>query len=199
MKQQVVVIHGGDSSPTQKKFLRSLRTQFVSVTSFLPRKGWKARLQKDLGQKFQVLLPQMPNKSNAKYIEWKIWFKRMFPFLHHGVILVGHSLGGMFLAKYLAENTFPKKITAVVIIAAPHNQTAELDSFKIPKSLRRLAKQTQHIFLFHSPNDPFVPFSELGVYVKALPKAQLMVIKKRQHFNQETFPELVRLIKRLGK
>lgn len=197
MKQQVVVIHGGDSFKTHREYIHSLRSWPVSLKKFFPKKGWKLNLQSELGPKFLVLQPQMPNKSNARYAEWKIWFERMLPFVHQNVVLIGHSLGGMFLAKYLATTIFPKRIRAVILVAPPHNRTADIGDFKVPKSLHRIAKQTKNIFLFHSPDDPIVPFTEHGVYARALPQATTVVLKKRGHFSQEKFSELVRLVKKL--
>lgn len=197
MKRQIVLIHGGDSFRTRKDYVRSLRTRPVALETFRSKSGWKSTLPNTLGPKFQVFSPQMPNKANARYAEWKIWFERMIPYLHHNVILVGHSLGGMFLAKYLAENTFPRRITAVILVAAPHNKTADIGDFRLPKSLARFSRQSKNIYLLHSPDDPIVPFSELGVYARALPQAKTIVVQRRGHFNQERFPELVRLIKRL--
>ncbi len=64
----------------------------------------------------------MPNKTNAQFEEWKIWFEKFIPFLNDGVILVGHSLGGVFLAKYLSENKFPKKIGGVFLVSAVYEK-----------------------------------------------------------------------------
>ena len=73
--KQVVVIHGGDSFDTYEQFIDSLKNWDVSLETFLPRTpDWKANLQSDLGSEYQVLTPSMPNKSNARYEEWKIWF-----------------------------------------------------------------------------------------------------------------------------
>jgi hypothetical protein len=51
----------------------------------------------------------MPNPMNARYNEWKILFKKIVLLLDDNVILIGHSLGAIFLVKYLSENKFPKK------------------------------------------------------------------------------------------
>lgn len=197
-KQQVVVIHGGDSFATQKRYIRSLKKWPVTLKKFLPKSGWKSSLPKELGQKFQVLMPQMPNKSNARYAEWKIWFERMYPYTKTNVILVGHSLGAIFLAKYLATTKFPKKITAVILVAAPHNHTADIGDFYLPRSLHQLSQQASQIIFFHSPNDRVVAISELAAYGRLLPTAKQVIIKNRGHFSNDRFPELVRLIKKLS-
>lgn len=194
MKKQVIVMHGGDSFDSYKKFLDSLKNWEVSVETFLPRRDWKMNLPQDLGEDFQVLMPRMPNKDNAKYAEWKIWFERMLPFVEDGVILVGHSLGGIFLVKYLSENGFSKKIGKLVLVAPPHNQTAETGDFILTGPISGLVGLCQEIHLFQSKDDQIVPASEAERYKDALPEIQLHIFEDRGHFNQEQFPEMVKEI-----
>ena len=52
-----------------------------------------------------------------------------------------------------------------------------------------------YIYLIHSKDDPLVPFTQLKKYQQALPKAEAIVFENREHFNQETFPEIIELIK----
>lgn len=195
LMQQVIVIHGGDSFKNYDEYINSLKTWDVSLNKFRLRYDWKSTLQKELGDDFDVLNPQMPNKANSKYNEWKIWFERIFPFLDDKVILIGHSLGGMFLAKYLAENSFPKKIKSLHLVAAPHNSTADCDDFRLPDSLSNIEKQTDKIFLYQSKDDPIVPFTELAIFEKQLPTAKSQVFEDRGHFKQDKFLELVENVK----
>jgi len=103
MKKQVIFIHGGGNFDSYKSYLSFLRRDKFDINE-LKKKKWKDSLDKDLGSKFEVLMPKMPNSSNAKYLEWKIWFEKLLPFINQEVIFVGKSLGGIFLAKYLSEN-----------------------------------------------------------------------------------------------
>ncbi|MBI4449481.1 alpha/beta fold hydrolase [Candidatus Uhrbacteria bacterium] len=194
MKQQVVVIHGGDSFRTHEEYLQFLRDFPFTIESARPKRDWKSLLPSVLGEEYDVLAPAMPNKTNARYEEWSIWFEKMFPFLEDGVIFIGHSLGGMFLAKYLAEHVFPRRIGALFLVAAPHNHSGEVGDFTLPESIDSVDRQVQHIFLFHSADDEIVPFSELAVYAKQLPKAVTTSFSDRGHFNQSEFPELIRCI-----
>ncbi|MFA7243762.1 MAG: alpha/beta fold hydrolase [Patescibacteria group bacterium] len=198
-KKQVVVMHGGDSFKTYEDYLNSLKTWEVRPEKFKTRYDWKISLQSVLGDDFEVFNPQMPNKYDAKYKEWKIWFERMFPFLNDDVVLIGHSLGGMFLAKYLAENDFPKKIKSLHLVAPPHNNTADCEDFRLPDSLSNIEKQAKNIFLYQSKDDPIVPYSELAVFEKQLPSAKSQVFEDRGHFNQDEFPELIGDIKSHAK
>lgn len=199
MKKQVVVIHGGDTFDTYEDYLKYLSEWEVSK-SMLISKGWKSSLQSSLGEEYEVLLPRMPNEFNCKYLEWKIWFEKFIPFFNNEIILVGHSLGGIFLAKYLGENTLPKKITALFLLAAPYDDvdTETLADFVLPSSLDLVAKQASKIYLYQSEDDPVVPFSELAKYQQQFPTAQSMIFKDKGHFNQESFPELVEEIKKIN-
>lgn len=196
MKKQVIVVHGGDSFETREKFLESLKNWEVSLESFLPKSDWKNNLQKDLGEEYEVLSPRMPNKQNARYNEWKIWFERMLPFVANDVILVGHSMGGLFLAKYLSENKFPKKISALFLVAPPYRNTQDIANFPITDDLQKVWDQCQNIHLFYSKDDPLVAITEVKEYQKAWPEAKLHIFTDRGHFNQEDFPELVEEIKK---
>lgn len=198
MKKQVIVIHGADSFDSPEKFLASLKNCEVSLESFLPKKeDWKNSLPQELGEEFEVLVPRMPNKQNARYVEWEIWFERMFPYIRDNVILVGHSMGGIFLAKYLSENIFPKIIAGLLLVAPPHNKTEDIGNFALNGSLENVAKQCGNIHLFFSQDDPIVPFSEMERYQKDLPEAQAHIFADRGHFKQEHFPEIVEEIKKI--
>ena len=200
MKKQIIVIHGGTTFDTYEEYISYLKNQEVSVEKFKTRKDWKDSLEGELGEDFEIIMPRMPNKTNAHYEEWKIWFERMIPFLNDNVILVGHSLGGIFLAKYLSGNLLPKKIKIVLLVAVPFDDTNNMESlsdFTLPASLEKFAEQVKKIYLLHSKDDPVVPFEQVEKYKKVLPNAEIIIFEDKQHFNQESFSEIVGLIKNI--
>lgn len=201
MKKQVVVIHGGDTFESYKEYISFLRDFVIDAIDFFKGKGWKDFLQEDLGDAYEVLTPKMPNKSNAKYEEWKIWFEKLVPFLRDNVILVGHSLGGIFIAKYLSENTFPVHTRATFLVAAPYDAVDTdytLADFGLPASLATFSTQGGAIYIYHSKDDSIVPFVDLVKYKKQVPNAHCFELENRGHFGQEHFPELVAEIKKLN-
>ncbi len=201
MKKQVIVIHGVRTFGTYKEYISYLKARRIDIRQ-LRKTDWKENLCRELGSGFEVVAPRMPNPTNAKYLEWKIWFKKLIPHIKNGVVFVGHSLGAVFLAKYLSENKFPKKIRGTFLVSASHDdrdQDYSLADFVLPKNLKLLEKQGGEIFLYHSVNDPEVPFADFEKYRKVLPRARVRVFKNRGHFTQETFPEIVRDIKSLCK
>ncbi len=199
MKTQVVVVHGGDTFETYDEYISFLKSYEIDLDD-LRKEGWKHSLGKKLGSKFEVLLPEMPNKSNAKYLEWKIWFDKIVPLLQDNLILIGHSLGGIFLAKYLSENNFPKKILGTLLVAPPFDAKDSdytLADFILSKDLSRFEEQGGAIKIYHSKDDYVVPFADLEKYKKALPSASTSVFENYGHFGVAEFPEIVEEIKSL--
>jgi predicted alpha/beta hydrolase family esterase len=197
MKKQVIVIHGGEAYKSKEEFLSVLENRSVTKESFFPKQSWKNFLQRELGDEFEVLAPRMPNKQNAKYVEWKTWFERMHPFVERGVVLIGHSMGGIFLTKYLLENIFPKKIGALFLVAAPFDLKGSVCEFRLSGDLQKVWNQCQNIHIFQSLDDPVVPATEADMYKQNWPKAHFHIFRDRGHFNQEDFPELVGEVGRL--
>ena len=202
MKKQVFYIHGGDSFSKTEDFLQSLA---IMPLRNLPGKDssnfWTKTLAEDLGEEYEVFMPSMPNKQNAHYDEWKIWFERHFEYLRDGVVLVGWSLGGMFLAKYLTENTLPFEIKAIFFLAAPCGTYADdggndCGSFQFSQeNLVKLTKFGSKIELWHSKDDFVVPFQHVLEYQKYLPEAELVTFEDKNHFLIPEFPELLNEIR----
>lgn len=199
MKKQIILIHGGLTFDTYKDYLSFLKNLKIDLNRYR-RTKWSDSLRKDLGSRFDVLLPKMPNPMNAKYNEWKILFKKIAFLLDNNVILIGHSLGAIFLAKYLSENKFPKKILATLLVSPPYDDEGmeeSLGDFVLSKNLGRLNKRGGKIFIYQSKDDPVVPCAHLEKYKKALPGAIIREFKKRGHFDQLKFPELIKDIREL--
>ena len=198
MKQQIFVIHGGNASNSYAEYLRYLRTKEVNL-EHLKSVDWKSTLQKKLGKKYEVINPQMPNKQNAKFSEWKVYFEKFIPLMNEKVILIGHSLGGIFLAKYLSEKKLSKKILGTFLVAAPFNtkKIHPLADFNLKEDLKNFSGQGGKIYLYQSVDDRVVPISNLKHYQRALPNGVCRIFKTRGHFNASNFPELVRDIKDL--
>lgn len=67
--QQIIVIHGGTTFQDYDAYLRSLSEKKVDIERFAYTPKWKELLQDNLGSEYQVLLPSMPNSTNARYSE----------------------------------------------------------------------------------------------------------------------------------
>jgi len=198
-KKQILIIHGGSTYDNYENYLIALKNKNPKLEWNLSKRDWKDCLQDDLGEDYSVYTPQMPNKTNAQYNEWKIWFEKIATQLDGNFILIGHSLGGTFLTKYFSENVLGKKINKIFLIAAPFNsdglEKEPLFSFEREGDLSVFSKQSPEIFIYHSKDDFVVPFDHLEKYSKELPTATTRALDGRGHFSQERIPELLEDIK----
>lgn len=190
--KQAVFIHGGETFDTYDAYLEALRSWSYSPQP-VNEKRWKHTLSERLGDEWEVFMPLMPNKQNAKYEEWCIWFEKVIPYLKDGVVLVGHSLGGLFLAKYLEEHELPILVKATFLAAAPFDTRDP--EFSLFSSLDLFAKRAGKVFLYQSTDDPEVPFTALETFQSLLPNAEVSVFSDRGHIMQPEFPELIEDIK----
>ncbi|MAQ77365.1 hypothetical protein CL684_02470 [Candidatus Campbellbacteria bacterium] len=203
-KQQIVHIGGGEAFNSYDQYINYLQSvplwHMEKSQESLP---WYKKYGEYLNEKkYECIKIPMPNDSNARYNEWKIWFERHIPFLRDGVILVGHSLGGIFLAKYLSHNTLLVDIEQLHLVAAPYdneNKKEQLADFKITEFPNDFYENTiSRIHIYHSKDDTVVPISESEKYHKALPESQLRIFDDRFHFLDETFPELFENIRSIS-
>jgi predicted alpha/beta hydrolase family esterase len=193
-KQQILHVHGGSPWSTYENYINELKTKEISLSPTLKTERWHYNYPKFIPEDtFEIIRLNMPCKENAHYYEWKIWFERHSDFLRDDIILVGHSLGGNFLAKYLAEESFDTKIKQLHLVAASHS--AFEDDFKIQEFPGKLLnKKISKVHIYHSQDDLVVPLSESEKYHAQIPQSHFHVFENRGHFLGETFPELFKNI-----
>lgn len=197
-KTQIFIIHGGMTFKNRKDYLKFLKTRKISIEE---KKRWYADyLKGKLGANFEIIRPWMPLPEDAKYEDWKIHFERHFPYFKNDIILIGNSLGGIFLAKYLSENKFPKKILSTYLICPPFDDTLPgedlVGGFKLKADLSKLDQSSQNLYLLFSKDDDVVPVAHAKKYGQKLKNAEIKIFKsKNGHFQISTFPEIVRMIK----
>ncbi|MEK7116615.1 MAG: alpha/beta hydrolase [Patescibacteria group bacterium] len=201
-KPQIFMVHGGMTFKNDRDYLRYLKTRKIRIQKKV---NWAGDyLDKELGKKFEIIKPRMPLQDNAQYRDWKIYFERHIPYLRNNVILIGGSLGGIFLAKYLSEQKFPKKILATFLVCPPFDNTVVgedlVGGFKLKSNLSLLEKNSKKLYLMFSQDDDCVPVSHAEKYRNKLMNANIIIYKsKNGHFNVPKFPEIVKIIKSLKK
>jgi predicted alpha/beta hydrolase family esterase len=197
-KSQIFFIHGGMTFKNKKDYLNYLKTKKVSIKKKV---YWSGEdFDKHLGKNFEIIRPKMPLQDNAKYEEWKIYFERYFSHLKNNIILIGSSLGGIFLAKYLSENKFPRKILSVYLVCPPFDDTTPTEDlvggFKLKSDLSLIKKNCKNITLMFSKDDDVVPVSHAKKYQNKLKDARIIIYKsKNGHFKISKFPEIIKFIK----
>ena len=199
-KTQIFLVHGGMTFKKRKDYLHFLKIREISIEKKV---RWNVGdyLDEALGKGFEVIRPRMPLQDYAKYDEWEIYFERFIPYLKNNVILIGSSLGGIFLAEYLSEHRFPKKILSTYLICPPFDNTTLIGEdlaggFKLKSDLSLIEKNSKNLYLLFSKDDDVVPVSQAEKYRKKLKNAKIIIYKsKNGHFNIPKFPEIIRMIK----
>jgi uncharacterized protein len=158
-----------------------------------------ASLQDALGTAYDVRSPKMPDEERPVYEAWKERIAKELDVLEGEVILVGHSLGGSILLKYLSEEEVEKLVAGLLLVATPYwgvedwevGEYALREDFasKIPKEMR--------VFLYHSHDDEVVPFAHAVLYAENLPRATVREFDGRGHQFDDDLSEVARDIARL--
>jgi len=200
-KPQIFMIHGGMTFKSRKEYLEYLQTKTISIEKS---PYWEADLEKKFEKKFEIIRPRMPLSDNAKYEDWKILFERYLPLLRKNFILIGSSLGGIFLARYLSEHKLPKKALSVYLVCAPFDGTLPTEDlvggFRLKADLSLLEKNCKNLHILFSKDDDVVPVSHAEKYRKKLKTAHIVVYSdKNGHFKVPVFPEIIKMIRNDSK
>lgn len=192
---QIIFIRGGEAFYTEEQFYNYLEKR--EYEPYKKQKSWRDWIGWALSESFEVFEPEMPNKQNAQYKAWKIWFEKLFPYLwDEKIILIGSSLGGIFLVKYLSENNFPKDVFQLHLVAPlfcdewlkdEYAGDFALDTEKISW----LEEKIWQIYFYFSEDDPILPFEQYFHYKKYFPASQIQIFQNRGHFSQPSLPELL--------
>lgn len=195
-KATILYVHGGMTFKNKKSYLEHLKSEDLRLEKTLL---WPSWLQKALRRKTDFIKTSMPCKENADYDAWRIVFEKYLRLTNKPLILVGWSLGGIFLAQYLAENKLKKKVCAVYLVAPPFDDSLPgedlTNGFELPKSLSLLEKNTKKLTLYFSINDEVVPVSEAKKYEQQLKSATIKILDAPNHFITPKIPELLADIK----
>lgn len=195
---QLVYIHGGMTFENETDYRSYLESRTVSIEKKI---RWSdAFLDSALWSDFHIIRPRMPLQDNAKYTDWKIHFEKHFEHLNDGVVLVWESLWGVFLAKYLSEHQFPKKIATIILVCPPHDNTLIWEDlvggFELGDNLSKIEENGQNVVLFFSQDDDCVPVGHAEKYKSKLPSSSIVIFEsKNWHFNIPEFPEIIQHIK----
>lgn len=183
MKKQVLFIHSaGSQGPHQGS------------------SDLKEYLQKALGDEYNLLDPKMPDPENPKYTLWKAQLEKVFASLDGEMILIGHSLGGSVLLKYLSEEACKQSISGLFMIATPYwgkDDDWRAEEYTLPENFASKLPRISQIFLYYSSNDEIVPSAHLEHYGEKLPHANIRILEGAEHAFSNGLPELVNDIKGL--
>jgi len=183
--QKVIIVHG--SPETKKDYEISSRHWFPALKKELENIG------------LEVYTPEMPNSEHPNYEEWKNVVESLPIDIDEHTILIGHSAGGAFLARYISESRLTVK--QLVLVSAsktklPSNvRLHDLLDFKIDPDIASLNIPTTVIT---SKDEPKYRHENAEEYAKLF-ATEVVYFENYGHFTQDDmgktdFPELLDLL-----
>ena len=159
-----------------------------------------AYLARELGSGYRVIAPEMPDADNPHYQPWRDRIEQELEAIDEAVILVGHSFGGSVLLKYLAEGSYRQPVRGLFLVSVPNwgPDGWAFEEFVVPDDVGSRLSASK-IFLYHSRDDPEVPFAHLGYYQERLTAATARPIDGSEHSFLHGLPRLVDDIKYLPR
>lgn len=151
-----------------------------------PNGGWRPYLMRELEkQDIYACSLSMPSPDAPKLDEWLGEIKRHVDMnKNDDIYLVGHSLGGTAILRYLEVYTSPN-IKGVITVSAPCSQTANekirsflFDDFDWLKIKNKVSKVT----VIHGDDDPVVSVSNAQTIAQEL-GGKLILVPNGRHLN----------------
>ena len=181
MKRRVLFVHGGGQEAYEED------------------KKLAANLRELLGAAYDVRYPEMPGADSPEYGAWKEQIARELAALDGEVILVGHSLGGSILLKYLSEEGVERPVAGIFLIASPYWGTEdwEVSEYALQDSFASKVPRELPMFFYHSRDDEVVPFAHLALYREKVAHATFRELDGRGHQLNDDLSEVAQDIKGL--
>lgn len=141
----------------------------------------------------------MPQPENPRYLAWKMALQSALPVGGNKVALVGHSLGGSVIVKYLSEGLCQVPIAGLFLVATPYwgKRGWGMDEFVFDHGFARKLPPIEKIFIYHSRLDKWVPYSHSKIYERALAGSTLRSVDGDDHEFETGLPLLVNDIQNL--
>ncbi len=177
-KTSLLFVHGAGGYEEDKKMVASLRGS--------------------LGSAYEVRYPKLPDEDGPEYGAWRDRISDELAEMGDGAILAGHSFGASMMLKYLSEETPPKLVAGVFLVATPYwgAEEWEVDEYALRKDFASKLPEKLPIFFYHGRDDEIVPFEHLALYEEKLPRATFRGFDDLGHQFGDDLSEVARDVKK---
>jgi predicted alpha/beta hydrolase family esterase len=156
-------------------------------------------LRRSLGPDYQVAFPAMPAPTQPSYERWKEALDQRFAGGASPSFLVGHSLGGSVLLKYLSEQSWAMPALGLFVVAAPFwRRGGSVEEFVLRDGFAHSLPEALRIYLYQSRDDEELGSEHLSAYAAALPQATVRQPRSGGHTFARGLPELVEDLRALS-
>lgn len=158
-------------------------------------RDWMPWIKRELGKKkIKVYIPDMPNTEEPEVDKWIEHISKVVGKPDKNTILIGHSLGGNAILRYLQQMKSGQKVGAAIIVASwlnrrkgkfrtPARRKMMSPWFKTPLYFNRIAKHSESFTALYSDDDRYVPKSAAQILKKKL-GAKRIIAHHQLHFDQ---------------
>jgi len=180
MNKRVIIIHGWEGSPESNWF------------------PWlKSKLE---ASGFEVQVPEMPNANHPQKDEWVNHLKKIVGDIDESLYIIGHSLGGITVLRFLEQLPENKMINGA-IFAAGFPQSVGIDEienfFDTPVNFSAIKNKAKRFIVFASDNDPYVPHENAKILEREL-EGELVMVPNGGHLNTDDgFTEFPLLLEKI--
>ncbi len=171
---------------------------FMHGKNQTPEGAWYPWFGKEVEKKgIKFIAPKLPKSEKPILDEWLRELDKTKP--DENTILIGHSRGGVAILRWLEELPKDKKIKKVILIASNHPLFKERDSEEFNNwhklkeyNFEKIRKHCEEFVVFHSKEDPIVPFEAGRRNAEGL-GAKFNIYEGKWHFGKvlKKFPELL--------
>lgn len=153
-------------------------------------------LRRELGSRYEVRYPCMPDESDPSYARWSAAIRREMTDLDEGAVVAGHSVGATILVNALAEQP-PSGLRAIVLIAAPFVGEGgwPSDELEPASDLGVRLPRGVLVHVFHGLQDETIPPSHADLYALAIPQAQVRQLPGRDHQLNNDLSEVAEVVR----
>lgn len=154
---------------------------------------------------FEVKVPFFP-EALPLLGEWLIKIKKVINSPDKNTFLIGHSLGGIAILKYLQALPPDQKVGGVVLVATFTDNMGFLplaNFFTKPLDYQAIKQHTKNFIVIASDNDPYVKFKHASILQRCLDAE--VIWKHQEHFTETRnkiqcleLPEVVLAVEKLS-
>lgn len=174
-------------------------------TEGYPEENWFPWMKKQLEEKgCRVFVPQFPSPPvvPSKISEWFEVLKKYEKDIDEDTILIGHSLGGIFLLRVLEK--LNHSVRAAVFVGTPigekpiQNYDRDMSFSGFNFDWEKIKNMAKDFIVYHSDNDPYVGL-ENGKKLAENLGVDLTFVPNAGHFNAKAgYLEFPDLLEKLG-
>ena len=191
----------------------------IHGTMGCPDENWFLWAQKEIAkiigcERYEVLTPHLPYiVGNNEFQGYDLWKQIMMVYAKAGLInedtiFIGHSLGPVFIYRFLYETKI--KVKAVISVSGKNNNWLNIRAFDDYNFdfycdwsiLKEASKYAKYRYAYYSDCDPYIPLINCKKFANATQSEEIL-IKNGGHINAaagyKKFPQLLPLIRKIVK